>query len=97
MVPALPAFTVLPAVAKAVARKAPIIFDSGIRRGQDAFKALASGADIVGLVRPAYYGLAWGDWRGVQSVLELLNKELDMVMQRAGTQTVNDAKRTVLV
>ena len=90
-------FTVLPAVAKAVDHKVPIIFDSGIRRGQDVFKALASGADIVGLGRPAYYGLALGGWRGVQSVLELLNKELGMVMQLAGTQTVDDVKRTVLV
>jgi lactate oxidase len=90
-------FTVLPAIAKAVDRKVPIIFDSGIRRGQDVFKALASGADIVGLGRPAYYGLALGGWKGVQSVLELLNKELRMVMQLAGAQTVEDVKRTPLV
>jgi lactate oxidase len=90
-------FTVLPDVAKAVDRKVPIIFDSGIRRGQDVFKALASGADIVGLGRPAYYGLALGGWKGVRSVLQLLNKELSMVMQLAGTQTVQDVKRTALV
>lgn len=89
-------FTVLPAVAKAVDRKVPIIFDSGIRRGQDVFKALASGADIVGLGRPAYYGLALGGWKGVRSVLQLLNKELRMVMQLAGAQTVQDIKRTAL-
>ncbi|WP_231973232.1 alpha-hydroxy-acid oxidizing protein [Variovorax sp. HW608] len=89
-------FTVLPAVAKAVDRKVPIILDSGIRRGQDVFKALASGADIVGLGRPAYYGLALGGWKGVHSVLKFLNRELSMVMQLAGAQTVEDIKRTNL-
>jgi lactate oxidase len=90
-------FTVLPAIAKAVDRKVPIILDSGVRRGQDVFKALASGADIVGLGRPAYYGLALGGWKGVRSVLELLNKELSMVMQLAGAQTLEDIRRTALV
>jgi lactate oxidase len=90
-------FSVLPAVAQAVNGKVPIIFDSGIRRGQDVFKALASGADIVGLGRPAFYGLALGGWKGVQSVLELINKELSMAMQLAGAQTVEDIKRTTLV
>jgi L-lactate oxidase len=42
--------------------------------------------------RPAYYRLASGGWRCVQSEFELLNKELDMVMQLAGTRTVDDAK-----
>ncbi|MEO6278698.1 alpha-hydroxy-acid oxidizing protein [Roseateles sp.] len=90
-------FTVLPAIAKAVDRRVPIILDGGIRRGQDVFKALASGADIVGLGRPAYYGLALGGWKGVQSVLDLLNKELHMVMQLAGAETVEDVKKTLLV
>ena len=90
-------FTVLPGIAKAVNRKVPIIFDSGIRRGQDVFKALASGADIVGLGRPAYYGLALGGWKGVHSVLDLLNTELGMVMQLAGAQTVGEIKGTVLI
>lgn len=90
-------FTVLPAIAKAVNRKVPIILDSGIRRGQDVFKALASGADVIGLGRPVFYGLALGGWKGVQSVLELMNKELAMAMQLAGAQTVEDIKRTSLV
>ncbi len=96
--PSVPAtFSVLPSMAKAVNGKVPIIFDSGIRRGQDAFKALASGADVVGLGRPVFYGLAPGGWKGVQSVLDLLNKELGMVMQLAGARTVGDIKRTVLI
>jgi len=89
-------FTVLPAVAKAVNGRVPVIFDSGIRRGQDVFKAIASGADVVGLGRPVIYGLALGGWMGVQSVFEQINRELSMVMQLAGAQTVEDIKHTQL-
>ncbi|MRW93786.1 hypothetical protein GJ699_27700 [Duganella sp. FT80W] len=90
------AFSVLPAVAKAVKRQVPIIFDSGIRRGQDVFKALASGADVVAIGRPVLYGLALGGAQGVQAVLQHLNRELSITMQLAGTQTVADIKATVL-
>ncbi|MDO5625446.1 MAG: alpha-hydroxy-acid oxidizing protein [Pseudomonadota bacterium] len=90
-------FTVLPEVAKAVNGKVPIILDSGIRRGQDVFRALASGADVVGLGRPVYYGLALGGAQGAQAALQLLNKELAMVMQLAGTPTVADIKKARLL
>ena len=90
-------FTVLPEIAKAVNRKVPIIFDSGIRRGQDVFKALALGADVVGLGRPVYYGLALGGAQGVNATLQLLNKELEMVMQLAGTATLADIRKTQLL
>ena len=90
-------FTVLPEIAKAVNRKVPIIFDSGIRRGQDVFKALALGADVVGLGRPVYYGLALGGAQGVNATLQLLNKELEMVMQLAGTATLADIRKTHLL
>ncbi|PUA19489.1 alpha-hydroxy-acid oxidizing protein [Glaciimonas sp. PCH181] len=89
-------FTVLPSIAKAVNRRVPIIFDSGIRRGQDVFKAIASGADVVGLGRPVIYGLSLGGWMGVQSVFELINKELAMVMQLAGAETIEDIKHIAL-
>ena len=90
------AFSVLPAVAKAVNQRVPIIFDSGVRRGQDVFKALASGADVVAVGRPVIYGLALGGWQGVRSVLELLNRELSMTMQLAGVHTVADIRATAL-
>ncbi|MFN6887771.1 alpha-hydroxy-acid oxidizing protein, partial [Proteus mirabilis] len=38
---------VLPAIAKVVNKRVPIVFDSGVRRGSHVFKALASGADVV--------------------------------------------------
>lgn len=91
------AFTVLPEVARAVDGRVPIIFDSGVRRGLDVFKALASGADVVALGRPVLYGLALGGWQGVESVLRHINAELRTVMQLAGAANVEDIRSTRLV
>lgn len=91
------AFEVLPSVATAVQGRVPIIFDSGIRRGLDVFKALAAGADVVALGRPVLYGLALGGWQGVESVLNHINGELRAVMQLAGAATISDIQHTELV
>ena len=90
------AFEVLPEIAARVNKRVPIIFDSGIRRGQHVFKAIASGADIVAIGRPVIYGLALGGWRGVESVFEYLQADLQRVMWLAGAQTVEDIKNIEL-
>jgi isopentenyl diphosphate isomerase/L-lactate dehydrogenase-like FMN-dependent dehydrogenase len=90
------AFEVLPEISARVNKRVPIIFDSGIRRGQHIFKAIASGADVVAIGRPVIYGLALGGWRGVESVFEYLRKDLQRVMWLAGAQTVDDIKNTEL-
>lgn len=89
-------FETLESISKAVAGRVPIVFDSGVRRGEHIFKALASGADIIALGRPVLYGLALGGWKGVRSVLEYFEKDLIRVMQLAGTQTIEDVKKTEL-
>ena len=73
---------VLPAIAEAVAGKAPILIDGSFRRGADILKALALGARAVMLGRPALWALAAYGSAGVQAVLELLQTELarDMAM-----------------
>ncbi|WP_297815481.1 alpha-hydroxy-acid oxidizing protein [uncultured Lactobacillus sp.] len=86
---------VLPEIAREVrhaGRKVPIIFDGGVRRGSHVFKALALGADLVGIGRPFLYGLALGGAQGVQSVIEQLNKELLIDMQLTGCKTIEDVK-----
>jgi lactate oxidase len=88
--------TALPAIADAVGGRIPIILDSGIRRGQDVFRALALGASAVAVGRPVLYGLALGGWMGVQGVLEHLKGELAMTMQLAGTPTVGSISRRSL-
>lgn len=90
-------FESLEGIAKAVSGRVPIVFDSGIRRGEHIFKALASGADIVALGRPVLYGLALGGWKGVRSVFEYFERDLKRVMQLAGTQTIQDIKESQLI
>lgn len=70
----------------------PIIFDSGVRRGSHVFKALALGADLVGIGRPYLYGLALGGAKGVESVIDQLDTELKIDMQLTGCKTIDDIK-----
>jgi len=73
---------VLPSIADEVNGKAAILMDGSIRRGSDALKALALGAQAVLVARPAVWGLAAYGAAGVQSVIELIQTEFarDMVM-----------------
>jgi isopentenyl diphosphate isomerase/L-lactate dehydrogenase-like FMN-dependent dehydrogenase len=90
------ALDVLPEIVAAVGGKATVLMDSGIRRGVDVFKALALGADAVGLGRPALYGLALGGNLGVQSVYERLKSELSATMQSAGVDRIDQITETRL-
>lgn len=90
-------FDTLADIAAVVAKRVPIIFDSGVRRGQHIFKALASGADVVAVGRPMLWGLSLGGAQGVTDVYNHFKKELTIDMQLAGTQTVADIKNTSLV
>src|SRR3989442_3981667 len=67
-----------------------ILFDSGIRRGTDVFKALAIGAEAVGVGRPVLWGLALYGAEGVAAVLEHLRAELVNVMRLAGSARLGD-------
>jgi isopentenyl diphosphate isomerase/L-lactate dehydrogenase-like FMN-dependent dehydrogenase len=83
-----PAISALPRIADAVGGRVPIVIDSGFRRGQDVFMALALGATAVALGRPILYGLALGGSLGVQAVYQRLRTELQMVMQLAGASNL---------
>jgi lactate oxidase len=89
--------TTLPRIVEAVDGKVPIICDGGIRRGTDAFKALALGATVVACGRPVLWGLALGGPKGAQSVLEYLRDNLALVMRLAGTSTIKDITKEHLV
>jgi 4-hydroxymandelate oxidase len=87
----------LPEIAAAVRGRAPIFLDGGIRRGTDVFKALALGATGVGIGRPQAWGLAAFGQSGVETVLDILNRELVHIMQQAGTPTLASIKREHVV
>jgi isopentenyl diphosphate isomerase/L-lactate dehydrogenase-like FMN-dependent dehydrogenase len=87
------AISQLPRIADAVRGRVPIVYDSGIRRGTDVFRALALGANVVAAGRPVLYGLALGGHLGAQSVLEYLRDDLSIVMQLAGTPNIKSITR----
>lgn len=75
---------ILPEVIEAVAGRMPVLLDSGIRRGSDVFKALASGAAAVLVGRPYIYGLAAAGAVGVAHVMHILRAELEVTMALTG-------------
>ena len=87
---------VLPGVVDAVAGRAPVIVDGGVRRGIDVLKALARGATAVAVGRPILWGLTVDGQAGVQRVLDLLRIELHMAMALSGTTSVDAVSRDLL-
>ncbi|AJE84366.1 MULTISPECIES: alpha-hydroxy-acid oxidizing protein [Streptomyces] len=85
----LPALDMLPGVVEA-AGETPVLFDSGVRSGSDAVKALALGATAVGIGRPCAYGLALGGTEGLVHVLRSLLAEADLLMAVDGYPTLAD-------
>jgi lactate 2-monooxygenase len=74
----------LPGVVAAVGGRVPVLFDSGIRGGADAFKAIALGAVAVLIGRPYVYGLALAGEPGVREVLANFAAELDLTLALSG-------------
>jgi lactate oxidase len=89
--------TMLGPAADAVAGRVPLILDSGIRRGIDVFRALASGATVVGVGRPVLWGLICGGAQGVASVYRQLATELTNAMLLAGVAKVTALRGDNLV
>ena len=83
-----PTIECLPEVVTAVGGRIPVLIDGGIRRGTDAFKALALGAAAVGIGRPHAWGLAAFGQPGVEAVIDILTRELQSIMRQAGTPTL---------
>lgn len=83
-------------VAAAVAGKTTVLFDSGIRRGADVFKAMALGARAVLIGRPYAYGLALAGERGVKEVLANLLADVDLTLGLAGCTSWADVTRNAL-
>lgn len=84
---------VLPSIREAVGPDVEIIMDGGVQRGTDIAKALALGADSVGVGKPYLWGLAAGGTEGVIKAYDILKVELDRAMGLLGTPTVDDLKR----
>jgi len=83
-----PTIESVPEIVDAVNNQIPVLVDGGVRRGADAFKALAYGARAVGIGRPYTWGLASFGQEGVERVLDILNAELNLTMRQCGTPTL---------
>lgn len=87
------AIPALPAIAQRLNGAAPILFDSGIRRGGDAFKAIALGADAVMIGRPYIWALSVAGALGVAHLLRTLREELEITMALMGCRTLADIRQ----
>jgi 4-hydroxymandelate oxidase len=87
---------VLPNVVAAIGGQCKILVDSGIRSGQDVFKALAMGADAVCIGRPYVWGLAAEGAMGVAKVIRTLRDELEMTMALTGVSSLTEIRQVDL-
>jgi 4-hydroxymandelate oxidase len=88
--------TMLREVVDAIAGRAEVLLDGGVRRGTDVLKALALGARAVLVGRPLLWGLTLDGEAGVRAVLEHLRAELDLAMALSGCATVADVARELI-
>jgi 4-hydroxymandelate oxidase len=89
----------LPLVAERVrslANLVPVLMDGGIRRGTDVLKALALGASAVLVGRPYVWGLAVEGASGVEKVVNILRRELEMAMALTGRPNIASIDRSVI-
>ncbi|MET0734198.1 MAG: alpha-hydroxy-acid oxidizing protein [Microbacterium sp.] len=92
----VPTLAALPGVVERVAGRVPVVFDSGVRQGSDAFIALALGATAVAIGRPYAYGLGLAGEAGVREVLRNLLAELDVTLGLSGHTSISDVGRDAL-
>jgi len=87
---------VLPEIVDAVGARMEIMFDSGIRSGQDVMRALALGAKSCMIGRAYAYGLGAGGQAGVAKAIDLIAKELTTTMGLCGVNTVAEIDDSVV-
>jgi lactate 2-monooxygenase len=87
----------LPEIVQAVDGRIPVLLDSGVRGGADAFKALALGATAVLIGRPYVFGLAIAGSDGVREVIENIRADFELTMALAGCRSIEEIGPEALV
>jgi L-lactate dehydrogenase (cytochrome) len=90
------AISALPKIVDAVGADIEVMFDGGIRSGQDLMRALALGARSCIIGRSYIYGLGAAGQVGVAAVIEILQKELDITMALCGVKSIKEIDHRVL-
>ena len=91
-----PAIRLLPLIRDAVGPDFPLLFDSGIRNGEDVVKALALGADFVMIGRPALFALGAEGSRGLTALLQSFASDIRVVMAQLGVTSIDQLGPDVL-
>src|SRR5215470_1593275 len=86
----------LPRIVDAVGGEIEVMFDGGIRSGQDLMRALALGARSCLIGRAYIYGLGALGERGVARAIEFIRRELDVTMALCGVNNVREIGRHVI-
>jgi (S)-mandelate dehydrogenase len=81
---------VLPAICTAVADKAVVMLDGGVRRGADILTALCLGARFIFVGRATLYGAVAGGLPGVRKAIGILRREIDLVMGQIGCPSLQE-------
>jgi len=89
--------SMLPAIADAVGSDIEVMFDGGIRSGQDVMRALALGARSCLIGRPYIYGLGAGGEAGVARAIDIIRSELNVTMALTGVTRIDEIGRHNLV
>jgi L-lactate dehydrogenase (cytochrome) len=87
---ALSSISALPKISEAVGSQIEVMFDGGIRSGQDVLRALALGAKSCLIGRPYIYGLGAGGEIGVVQSIEIIRKELEVSMALTGINNIKE-------
>jgi lactate 2-monooxygenase len=94
---AIASLDALPGVVEAVAGRAPVLFDSGVRGGADVLRALALGAVAVCVGRPWVYGMAIAGQAGATEALRNLLAEFDLTLGLSGHRSIAELSADILV
>ncbi len=89
--------SVLPKIAEAVGSRTEVIFDGGIRSGQDVVRALALGARSCMIGRAFLYGLGAGGEAGVRKAIDIIRREMEITMVLTGRRSIAEIDRGILV
>jgi L-lactate dehydrogenase (cytochrome) len=87
---------VLPEIAEAVGSTIEVLFDGGIRSGQDVMRALALGAKSCMIGRAYVYGLGAFGGPGVTKAIDIIRNELSVTMGLCGVNTIAEIDDHVL-
>jgi L-lactate dehydrogenase (cytochrome) len=89
--------SVLPGIAEAVTGKTEVLFDGGIRSGQDVLRSIALGARACLIGKAFLYGLGAGGEEGVRKAIEIIRKEMEVTMVLTGRRNLAEVDRSILL